>query len=84
MTNWRTNAGEVILNHFEGNRDKMCYKWMETCDYRVQKYLANFGFKQRNMYFHLSIQGNEQNQHIYFSGIFSFPLSKILVKLLPC
>ena len=30
------------------------------------------------------IQGNEQNQHIYFSTIFSFLLSKILVQLLPC
>ena len=29
-------------------------------------------------------QGNEQNQHIYFSTIFSFLLSKILVQLLPC
>ena len=29
-------------------------------------------------------QGNEQNQHIYFTTIFSFPLSKILVQLLPC
>ena len=29
-------------------------------------------------------QGNEQNLHIYFSTIFSFPLSKILVQFIPC
>ena len=47
MHNWLTNTEELILNHFEGNEGKMCYKclYKETYDCRVQKYVADFSFK---------------------------------------
>ena len=63
MHNWRTNTEELTLNHFEGNR--VTYKCLhaETYDYRVQKYLANFGFKEGIHFrsFIIMNQGNIQD-----------------------
>ena len=91
MHTWRTDTETLILNIFKGNMGKMCLNGYK-CLYNYRNILlpcsaclANFSFIQNKQVrsFIIMNQGNEVNQQIYLSGMFSFPLSKILVQLFP-
>ena len=85
MHNWRSKTEELILNHFKGGRGKMCYKcFYEEHMITILTYLACFKSNKHVRSFIIMNQGNKQNQPIYFRVIFSFPLSKIIVQMLPC